>query len=366
MLRFRLRRRLPSFTLDVELGAEASRLVLFGPSGSGKSLTLQALAGLLRPDAGCVLLGQRVLFDAAKRVDLPPQDRLVGYVPQTAALFPHLTVAGNVGYGLRRLPPGERKARVADLLELVHLGGFGQRSPEGLSGGEQQRVALARALAVQPALLLLDEPFSALDAPVRAVLRQELLDLQARLGFAWVFVTHDLEEAYLLADEIAVYQGGRVLQSGPRDQVFYRPLTREVAGLMGVQNVMPVTIAPGSSGQGAAVVEEESGLGLAVEASRIAGFGRSWWACVRQEDVRVIRKDRPTGDLVDGTRLTGSIVGEKHLGFSVNLRFAVDAPRDWLPLWVEVAIPAYRSLNLQRDKRWELFVPREAVHLVPR
>ena len=357
---FSLHKRLGAFDLDAHFSSHAGRVVLFGPSGSGKSVTLQCLAGLLTPDNGRIVAGDQLLFDHALRVNVGPEQRRIGYVPQQAALFPHLNVAENVGYGLRRAPAHERDDTVATLLRLVQLESFASRRPGQLSGGEQQRVALARALATDPRLMLLDEPFSALDTPVRAALRQELLDLQLALGFAWLFVTHDLEEAYQLGDEIAVYQSGRILQSGPREDVFYRPRDVEVARLVGFDNIFPVS--PANDGR----VRLESGLELAVSplGNRSPELGTPIYACIRAEDVRMVRKDREPRGMAEGTRVTGTVADERHLGFTVALRFALQCPAQAVDLWVDVAVPAYRSLDLANNRDWELFVPAEAVHLV--
>jgi molybdate transport system ATP-binding protein len=354
LLSLSVRKKIGDFSLNVELASSARRLVLFGPSGSGKTVTLQCLAGLLKPDAGHVELDGRPLFDSAAALNVPPERRRIGYVPQNASLFPHLDVAGNVGYGLRHTPAEQRRAEVAKLLRLVRLEGFERRRPSDLSGGEQQRVALARALAIGPSLMLLDEPFSALDSPVRALLREELLELQEALGFAWVFVTHDLEEAYQLGDEVAVYDAGRIPQFGSRDDVFYRPRSVEVARLVGVRNLFTGQITATDR------VILDQGLELPVPPGPPQG---RVYAAIRQEDVRVVRKDRPAGNLTDGAHLAGHVLEERHLGFTVSLRFAIDQ-HPGLELWVDVAIPAYRSLHLATDKQWQLFVPREAVHLI--
>ena len=173
MLDIRLRRRWPGFELDVGLRAGQEMTVLFGPSGSGKSLTLQCIAGIVRPDEGRIVVDGRTLFDSAQNVNLPPQARRVGYVPQHYALFPHLTVEQNIAYGLRDLTPTQRSARVREMVTLMALGGLEKRRPRELSGGQQQRVALARALSFRPDVLLLDEPFSSLDSGIRGELRDD-------------------------------------------------------------------------------------------------------------------------------------------------------------------------------------------------
>src|SRR2546426_9383769 len=170
-------KRFPGFTLDVSWEAEQSVLGLFGPSGAGKTLTLQCLAGLVRPDTGRIVVGERVFFDAAAGVDLSPQQRRIGYVFQGYALFPHLTVWKNIAFGLQGRPRADRTRRAAEVIERLGLRGLEQRDPRELSGGQRQRGALRPAPAIDPALPLLDEPLSALDAPLRRALRDELREI---------------------------------------------------------------------------------------------------------------------------------------------------------------------------------------------
>ena len=213
MLEARLQKRFGDFALDVDVVARAPLTALLGPSGSGKTLTLRGIAGALRPDAGRVVVDGEVLFDSELGVDLPPQARQVGYVPQQYALFPHLDVVGNVGFGLAERGSAEARRRIAELLELVGLTGYERHRPSQLSGGQQQRVALARALIVRPRLLLLDEPFAALDAANRAEVRGGLLELQRTLGFNALLVTHDPEDA-ALAGETLRFEAGRITNRG--------------------------------------------------------------------------------------------------------------------------------------------------------
>jgi molybdate transport system ATP-binding protein len=233
MLEVTVQKQFADFHLDVAFTVEHALVVLFGPSGSGKSLTLQAIAGIVEPEAGRIILGDQPLYDARQRINLPPQARRIGYVPQRYALFPHLTVEKNIGFGLHALSRRDQARRIAELIEIFSLQGLERRRPTELSGGQQQRVALARAVAVQPRLLLLDEPFAALDAPLRAALRQELLQLQARLQLKILLVSHDLNDAFTLGQQVIVYDGGRVIQQGVRDDIFFRPASRRVAELVG-------------------------------------------------------------------------------------------------------------------------------------
>jgi len=209
-----LRSRLPGFELDVSWEIGAQLAVLFGPSGAGKSLTLRMIAGLAQPGAGRVVAREGPLLDTSRRVCLPPQRRSVGYVFQGLALFPHMTVLENVLYGGHGLERAERNARAQSLILRFGLGALQQRRPGEISGGQQQRVAFARALLRRPSVLLLDEPFSALDAPLRRDLGALLREVQRDLGLPTVLVTHDAGEALALADTVVLYDGGRVIRQG--------------------------------------------------------------------------------------------------------------------------------------------------------
>jgi len=241
-LRFTLRRQRPGFILDaaLELPPDGTVCCLVGPSGSGKSSLLRLLAGLDRPDRGRIEVLGRCWFDGASGVHLPPQRRKVGMVFQDALLFPHLDVLDNVAFA-RMAHEGKRQARRSALryLEMVRMAGTQRRMPDTLSGGQRQRVALARALAREPDLLLLDEPFSALDQVARRKLQQELLDLVHRLRCPVVFVTHDLQEAALLGDHVGVLHNGRLLQFAAASEVFFRPATVEIAHLVDMRNILP-------------------------------------------------------------------------------------------------------------------------------
>jgi len=216
--------------------AQGEILVLLGPSGCGKTTTLRLIAGLERPDSGEVLLNGAVV--AGKRW-VEPENRHIGLVFQDYALFPHLSVEANVNFGLRGWSRGDKSTRVNKLLDLVGLPNLGKRMPHELSGGQQQRVALARALAPKPDVILLDEPFSNLDAALRTQVRMEVRDILKETGTTAVFVTHDQEEALSLSDQVAVMFDGLIAQFGPPQQVYVHPSSPEVAAFVGEANFIP-------------------------------------------------------------------------------------------------------------------------------
>jgi spermidine/putrescine transport system ATP-binding protein len=225
-------------TLDIGSGEFFS---LLGPSGCGKTTTLRMIAGFERPDAG------RILIDEVDVTQQPPHVRPVNTVFQSYALFPHLSVEQNVAFGLRfkHVEKSEVRTRVAEALELVRLGGLGQRRPHQLSGGQQQRVALARALVLSPAVLLLDEPLGALDAKLRRELQVELKSIQREIGITFVYVTHDQEEALTMSDRLAVMAGGKIEQLGSPREVYENPETTFVADFLGVSNLMRARVVEG-------------------------------------------------------------------------------------------------------------------------
>ncbi len=209
--------------------ADGEFLVLLGPSGCGKTTTLRMVAGFIPPSAGQITIGERDV------TNLPPWKRHCGLVFQSYALFPHMSVAQNVAFGLEmhKVPTAERGPRVAEALRLVQLGGFDERYPRQLSGGQQQRVALARALAMEPQVLLLDEPLSNLDAKLRLEVRVEIRELQRKLGLTTIMVTHDQEEALTMADRLVVMDRGKVRQIGTQRELYEKPADRFVAGFIG-------------------------------------------------------------------------------------------------------------------------------------
>jgi iron(III) transport system ATP-binding protein len=301
----------------IDLGIGKGEFVcLLGPSGCGKTTLLRILAGLETQDAGHLHLGERDISQ------LPPSARGYGIVFQSYALFPNLTAAENVGYGLR-VDAARKRRRVDELLDLVGLPGSQARYPSQLSGGQQQRVALARALATSPSLLLLDEPLSALDAQVREHLRCELRELQHKLGVTTLMVTHDQEEALALADRVAVMRDGLIEQVGTPADVYSRPQTRFVAEFVGRANFLRVAV----DARGALTVGD---VKVGVAADR-AMHGRSATLFSRPEDVRIDAPWQP-----DGRSLMAVVERVDFLGSVRRASLRLDAARE-STLWADVA-----------------------------
>ena len=230
-LSLKLRKQANGFKLDVEWTMGNELAVLFGYSGAGKSMTLQLITGLIQADEGWIYSGNRFLFDSRSGINLSTQERSVGYVFQNLALFPHMTVRGNILYGAGGLKKDQREEEVKKMIAAFHLEGLETRYPAEISGGQQQRVALARALIRRPGLLLLDEPFSALDNPLRLELQKFLKKIQKEFDIPVVLVTHDLPEAYAIADRIIVYTQGRIAQIGSPHEIHSNPADTDVSAL---------------------------------------------------------------------------------------------------------------------------------------
>ncbi len=242
MLEVRLKRKLSGFTLDVAFSLNREVLTILGPSGSGKTMTLQCISGLIRPDEGYVNLNGKILLDTTKKINQPARQRKVGFVFQNYALFPHLTVRQNIAYGIRHFAAKEMEDRVTELLEKMNIQRLGDRFPRQLSAGQQQRVAVARALAPEPEVLLLDEPFSALDSLVKERLQLELQALQKFYHGNMLLVTHDLTEGYKFGSKIAVFESGHIVQHDRKEKVITCPSNHTVARLVGFKNLMEGSI----------------------------------------------------------------------------------------------------------------------------
>jgi iron(III) transport system ATP-binding protein len=291
----------------IDLGVPAgSFTALLGPSGSGKTTLLRILAGFERADAGRVLVDD-VVVDDGDRV-LAPERRRLGYVPQEGALFPHMTVEKNVAFGLgSRSVRRAARNRVAELLEMVGLAGLGDRYPHQLSGGQQQRVALARALAVSPRAILLDEPFSSLDAEMRASVRADVLAVLRAAGTTTLFVTHDQDEALSSADQVAVLVGGRVAQLAAPRELYTHPASPAIALFLGANNLLEGTVEGGGVRTALGLHQVEAGAGL--ERGRVV-------VLLRPEQLYV-SDDEATGH-------AGEVLAAEFLGHDVVVRVRPD------------------------------------------
>ena len=235
----KLCKRIEGFTLDVAWQINNELAVLLGYSGAGKSMTLRMIAGLMKPDDGFVRLDNKSFFESASKIHLPPQERPFGYVFQDLALFPHMTALKNILYGSQGLDESEKRERAMEMIRAFHIEGLEHKYPSEISGGQKQRVAFARALMRRPEVLLLDEPFSALDKPLRLEMRRFLRDIKDRFGIPIVLVTHDVAEAHTLADTVIVYSKGRVLQTGTPREVFDNPWNSEIGMLVNAKESLP-------------------------------------------------------------------------------------------------------------------------------
>ena len=332
-----LTKRYGNFTAVDDVSLEVGRgefVTLLGPSGSGKTTILMAIAGFVAPNAGAILLDGRDI------TPLPPEKRDFGMVFQGYALFPHMSVAENVAFPLRvrGLTRADRDAKVRAALDLVQLGAFADRLPKQLSGGQQQRVALARALVFDPALLLLDEPLSALDKKLRAELQEELKALHRRVGRTFVNVTHDQEEALSLSDRIAILNHGKLVQAGGPAELYERPRTRFVADFLGKSNFLE-GVARGPDAQG--LLLETGGMGVHVRFAGPVAIPAQDAACVlslRPEKIAVLTEGEMAENVVHGRIRAWSYLGA---GFSL----VVDTEhlgelRAHLPAWKSAIAPA--------------------------
>jgi molybdate transport system permease protein len=239
LLEIHVEKALENFTLQVDLCTGTGAAGLLGASGSGKSMTLRMIAGVIAPDSGRIALNGRVLYDSATRLNVPPAKRKIGVVFQDYALFPHMTVAENVGFGLGALPGRERHARVSRQLDLMRIAELAGLYPREISGGQRQRVAIARCMAIEPDALLLDEPFAALDPYLRRQMEEQLRETLSAYNGTVIFVTHDMEEAFRFCGDLLVLDNGRVIARGPKHELFERPRTVVSARLTGCKNIVP-------------------------------------------------------------------------------------------------------------------------------
>ena len=359
MLDVNIGRRLATLDLAVQFSLDAEVLALFGPSGSGKSMTLKMIAGIETPDQGHIRSGEHAFFDSGAGVNLAPQRRRVGYVPQHYALFPHLTALENITFPLRkglRWPAGRAQDRAHELLEMFGLADQSHARPRQLSGGQQQRVSLARALAGEPEVLLLDEPFAALDAPIRAELRHEFRAIQQRLQIPVLFVTHDLEEAASLAGRMAIVIDGAIRQLDQPRAILDRPVDRQVAQLVGARNIVPGIVRRHSTGTCA-----ETPIGAIDIGSTLLEDGAQADIIIRPDAIRIVRPGRSTDRLRNATMVSGMIADLIDHG----TRIAVFATVHGTLLEVSLSPTAAGRLDLRAGNPIQLAILQAYLHVIP-
>lgn len=304
-LQIDIEKRLSNFNLRVNLSLESEILVLFGPSGAGKTQTLNAIAGLITPDRGEILFDGTTLFRSREReetVNLPARLRHIGYVFQHYALFPHMTALQNVAYPLKG---SDVDARALELLRQMNLDDLAGRYPHELSGGQQQRVAIARALAAESKVLLLDEPFSALDQSIRQRLHDELRDLQSRTGLVVLYVTHNLEDALTVGNRLAIIHHGRIEQVGTIDEIFRSPRNTDVMEILGLPNIFQARVV--ESSKGCSLIDWK-GLRMGVN-RELSGAGETVSGYILPTEIELTDSSRGLDS--DGT-VPGTVISLRH------------------------------------------------------
>lgn len=361
-LRLQLRQSAP-VPLEAEIQCGPGELLaLVGPSGSGKTTLLRCIAGLDRPAEGRIACNGTLWLDTGQGINVPPQARSVGLVFQHYALFPHLTALDNVSAALGHLPRRYRAERARELLALVHLAGLEARRPAELSGGQQQRVAVARALARDPQALLLDEPFSAVDQVTRRKLQKELAQLRHRFRIPIVLVTHDLEEARMLADRMVILHHGRTLQDGPPQEVLARPRNALVARLTGLTNLFEGTVLEHRVDSGFTLLKWR---GYTLEARlnprHEPGTRVSW--VIPAENVILHRRDRPSRG--ERENPVAGIIGEfTVLGENANVVVLVDSNPE-APLAMSVPTHVARRNGLRQGEAVKVSLLAAGIHIMP-
>ena len=316
VVRIDIARRLSeSFELRASFRASAGFTMILGPSGSGKTTLLDCIAGLARPDSGRIAIGERVIFDSARGIDLPPASRRIGYLFQSLALFPHLTVERNVEYGIARMPAAERERRVSAILDSFRIGDLRGRRPGEISGGERQRAALARSLVTDPAVMLLDEPLSALDLGTRSKIIEDLRRWNERHRIPILYVTHAPEEAFALGERVVVLEAGRVIADGMPQDVLKAPRRETIARIVGFENVFDATVAAIMESQGTMVCRLDANhleLEVPLTSARVGARVR---VAVRAGDI-MIAAERPRGLSARNT-FEGRVVEMRRAGVTV-------------------------------------------------
>ncbi len=358
-----LKKRLHSFSAEIGLSIGEEILVLFGPSGAGKSLLLNMISGIIAPDDGVVNIDHRDVYNSDKGIEIPIRLRRIGYLFQDYTLFPHMTVYENIAYGMSGLKKHAVRTKVEELLGLMRLAGLEERYPHEISGGQKQRAALARTLATEPRLLLLDEPFSALDYQVREKLRSDLMLIHQRYPITTIFVTHDLEEAFVMGEKVAIINNGRLEQVGSREEVFYQPKTRSVAKLLGTRNIFKGRV---SRVRGVELTIETDEIGevkatidpiMHIHKGQLVSFS------IRPEEIMIIRPDRPIDKKVRDNILEGVVDATVGKGTSHTIFFRTSDGK--ASLKIEMPNFAYKKIKPVKGNGIAVSLKKESIWIIP-
>ncbi len=330
---------------------EGQLTTLLGPSGCGKTTTLNCIAGLEQPDEGVIRIGDFYMTDTGRKLILPPEQRQIGMVFQSYALWPHMKVFDNVAFSLKlqKVSGSEIKKRVIDALELVDLGDLSGRYPFQLSGGQQQRVALARAVVTRPRLLLLDEPLSNLDAKIRETSRVWLRELQQRVGITTVYVTHDQSEAFAMSDKIAVMSKGNLLQYSPPEELYEHPATQFVAEFIGATSFLKGIVTSVEGNKVSVRLSNGDEMKISDHSERHWQMNNEVVVAIRSERVEVASDDKQGGNILHAGILSSTFLGSK---------------------WQHVVDTGSGSLKVETvdtvsEKRLSLFLPPDSILLFP-
>jgi molybdate transport system ATP-binding protein len=340
------------FALTAEFKCRNEMIVLFGPSGAGKTLTLDCIAGLEHPDTGYISVNNTVYFDSEKNINLSPQKRKVGYLFQNYALFPHLTVEENILFGL----PSKKDAKELEkMLDTFEIHGLEKRYPSHLSGGQRQRVALARALITKPKILLLDEPFSSLDYATRVRLRRDLKKIREMIEIPIILITHNPVEAYTMADTLIVYRYGGIEQIGLPKEIFNKPKSEKVARLVGINNIF--------KGRVCNILEYEVVVQSRekIIAPKVSGLeiGEEVTWCIRPDQVMMVREDRPLGKAVEQNIFSGKITEIISKGATYLLFIDGD-----FNLEIEMPVHVFERLCLEVGKTIKVSLKKSEIHII--
>lgn len=340
------------FTLDAEFKCLNEMIVLFGPTGAGKTLTLNCIAGLEVPDKGRIIVNGTTYFDSEKNINISPQKRKVGYLFQNYALFPHLTVEKNIMFGMRF---GNNIKELENMLDLFEIHGLEKRYPSQLSGGQRQRVALARALIIQPKILLLDEPFSAIDHTTRVRLRRDLKKIRELIKIPIVLITHNPVEAYSMADTLIVYRHGGIEQIGSPKEIFTKPKSMNVARLVGMNNIFKGKVL--ATREDEIVIQSQEKITAPGVSDLKIGEEVTW--CIRPDHVMVLQEDLNLGKAVAENIFSGKIIEIVSKG-STYLLF-VDGIFN---LEIEMPAHAFEGLHLEAGSTIKVSLKKSAIHII--